>query len=271
MNKNSTKNFKVLALILLTSTLLIIAAGAANIPNAKAATTETLIVYETLGGASSGAVKANGTAMVQTSAGNSVISGDTYQFTATAASGYQFIGWAYADATGPSGTTSATFTKVISASCSLEAIFVPTTNVTGTTSGSGASTITLFGSAGGTTTPAVPQASLFTGASVSATIGTPTTFTETPGSGYTFLCWIAQCETNQIFTSSTLKYTPTASGIAMQAIFVPTNSGITLSAVMTPTPTPKVNEFSTATTLAMVIALVAVAFGTYTYTKKAKK
>ena len=39
----------------------------------------------------------------------------------------------------------------------------------------------------------------------------------------------------------------------------------------TATPTPTVNEFSTATTLIAVIALVAAAFGTYTYTKKAKK
>ena len=134
------KKLKVLAMILLTSTLLILT-SAVSIPSVKAATTTTLVVYNTLGGASTGAVKANGTAMVQTSAGNSLITGDTYQFTATPASGYKFIGWAYADATGPSGTTSATFTKVISAACSLEAIFVPTTNVTATTSGSGASTL----------------------------------------------------------------------------------------------------------------------------------
>ena len=263
------KKLKVLAMILLTSTLLILT-SAVSIPSVKAATTTTLVVYNTLGGASTGAVKANGTAMVQTSAGNSLITGDTYQFTATPASGYKFIGWAYADATGPSGTTSATFTKVISAACSLEAIFVPTTNVTATTSGSGASTLVLFGSAGGTTTPAVPSADLFSGYSVSATIGTPTTITETPGTGYTFLCWIVQCSQNNVYTSSTLNYTPTSSGAAIQALFAPTSSGITVSAI-TATPTPTINEFSTATTLAMVIALVAVAFGTYTYTKKAKK
>ena len=264
MKKTSTKNFKVLALILLTSTLLILAASAVSIPNVKAATTTSLTVYNTLGGATTGAVKANGTAMVQTSAGNALISGDTYQFTATPASGYQFLGWAYADASGSSGTASATFTKVISKACALEAIFVPTTNMTATTSGSGASTLVLFGSAGGTTTPAVPPASIFTGTSISATIGTPTTFTETPGDGYTFLCWVVQCSQNNVYTSSTLKYTPTSSGAAIQAIFVPSSSGITLPAI-------PVNEFSSAITIITVMALVIVAFGTYAYTKKAKK
>jgi len=270
MIKNSTKNIKVLTLILLTSTLLILTASAVSIPNVKAATTVTLIVYNSLGGASTGAVKANGTAMVQTSAGNPLINGDTYKFTATPASGYQFIGWVYADATGPSGTASATFTKVITAPCSLEAVFVPTTNVTATTSGSGASTLVLFGTAGGTTTPAIANANLFTGQSISATIGTPTTITETAGTGYTFLCWVVQCAQNNIYTSSpTLKYTPTSTGAAIEAIWVPSNSGITLTSSMV-TPTPTVNEFSIAATLALVIALVAVAFGTFAYTKKAK-
>jgi len=261
MNSKSTKNFKVLAFILLTSTLLILAASSVSIPNVKAATTTTLDVYTTLGGATTGAVDANGTAMVESSAGNALITGDTYQFTATAASGFQFIGWAYADASGASGTTSATFTKVITAPCGLEAIFVPTTNATATTSGSGTSTLTLFATEGGTTTPA---GTIFTGSSISATIGTPTTITEKPGSGYTFLCWVVECASNNVYTSSTLSYTPTSTGAAIEAIWVPSSSGITLPAI-------PINEFSSATAIITVMALVIVAFGAYAYTKKAKK
>jgi hypothetical protein len=262
----NTKKLKVIAMILLTSTLLILAASAASIPNAKAATTTTLVVYTTLGGASSGAVDANGTAMVMGSAGNPLTSGDTYTFTATAASGFQFIGWAYADASGPTGTTSASYSKVISQACSLEAIFIPTTNTTATPSGSGAATISLFATAGGETTPA----GSLTGASVSATIGTPTTITQTPGTGYTFLCWVVQCSSNNYYTSPTLNYTPTESGAAAEALWIPTSSGITLPST-SPTPTPTVPEFPAVTIALIAVALVAVAFGTVAYTKKARK
>lgn len=261
----NTKKLKVIAMILLTSTLLILAASAVNVSTVKAATTETLIVYTTLGGASSGAVKANGTAMTMGSTGNTLTSGDTYSFTATAASGFEFIGWVYADATGPSGTTSATFTKVISATCSLEAVFIPTTNTTAATSGSGAAALSLFTTAGGETTPA----GSLTGATVSATIGTATTLTETSGSGYTFLCWVVQCSSNNYYTSPTLKYTPTSSGAAVEAIWVPTSSGITLPSAATPT--PKVPEYSAAIVALIAVALVAVAVGTVAYSKKARK
>ena len=259
-----TKNLKVLTMILLTSTLLILAASATSVPSVKAATNQTLVVYTTLGGASSGAVKANGTAMTAGSTGNSLISGDTYSFTATAASGFKFLCWVYADKSGPVGSTSATFSKVISNECSLEAVFIPTTNTTATTSGSGAATLSLFSTAGGET---VPAGSL-TGASVSATIGHTTTITQTPGSGYTFLCWVVQCSENNYYTSSSLAYTPTSSGAAIEAIWVPTSLSVTLpSASPTATPT-KVAEFPSAIVAISALALFALAFGTYAYTKK---
>lgn len=251
-------------MILLTSTLLIMA-SAASVPNVKAATTTTLVVYTTLGASS---IKANGTTLVQGSAGNALTTGATYSFTATAASGYQFLGWAYADATGPSGTTSATYTKVISAACSLEAIFVPTTNTTVTPSGSGSSAISLFATAGGTTSPA----GSLSGASITGTVGTATTITETPGTGYTFLCWVVQCSSNNYYTSSTLNYKPTSTaGAAIEALWIPSTSGITLPSV-SPTPTPtKVAEFSSAVAAILAVALVAVAIGTYAVVKKNRK
>jgi len=245
-------------MILLTSTLLILTAGV-SIPSAKATTTTTLFLYTTLGTSS---VTANGTAL-KGGAENTLNSGNTYSFTATPTSGWKFVGFDYAAASGSVGSTKNPFSEVISAGCSLEAIFIPTTNTTGTSSGSGASTITLFASAGGTTSPAVPSADISSGLSISGTIGHSTTITETPGTSYTFLCWVTQCSSaSNYYTSTTLSYTVLTSGVAIEPIWVPTSSGITV---------PVINEFSAAVVAFLAIALVASALGAYAYTKKAKK
>jgi hypothetical protein len=254
----NTKKLKVLAMILLTTTLLILASSA-NIQTAKAASTESLVLYTTLGTSS---VTANGTALTLGGA-NTVTAGDTYQFIATPSSGYQFVCWVYADATGPSASTATTYSKVISATCSLEAVCVPTTNTTATSSGSGAATLTVFATSGGQTDPA----GAITGASVTGTIGSSTQFTETPGTGFTFLCWVVQCASNNIYTSTTLNYVPTSTGAAVEALWVPTSSSVTLPPLTTPTPTPKVSEFSTAMAALVALALVATAFGTFAYKK----
>jgi hypothetical protein len=251
-----TKKLRVLAMILLTSTLLILTAGV-SIPSAKAATTTTLFLYTTLGTSS---VTANGTAL-KGGVDNTVTSGDTYTFSATASSGWRFVCFDYAAASGAVGSTKNPFSEVISAACSLEAVFIPTTNTTGTLSGSGAATLTLFASAGGTTSPAGSTS----GASISGTVGHATTITETPGTGYTFLCWVAQSSSaNNYYTSPTLSYTPlTTSGAAIEPIWVVTSSAVTL-------PTP-IDEFSSLMVVILALALVATAFGAYAYTRRNKK
>ncbi|HMK94134.1 MAG TPA: hypothetical protein VK536_01915 [Candidatus Limnocylindrales bacterium] len=258
-----TKKLKVLAVILLTSTILLLTAGV-SIPSVKATTTTTLFLYTTLGLSS---VTANGTTMTP-GASTTLNSGNTYQFKATASTGWQFVCFVYADKTGPAGSTLNPYSKVISNPCSLEAVFIPTTNTTGTSSGTGASTLTLFASGGGTTSPAVPSTDISSGLSISGTIGHTTTITETPGTGYTFLCWVVQCTSaNNYYTSSTLSYTPITSGAAIEPIWVPTSSAITL-----PTPTPtKIAEFSSLMVIILAAALVATALGTYAYAKRAKK
>ena len=225
MNKNSTKNFKVFALILLTSALLLVAV-IPNVPSVKAATTTTIFLYTTLGTQS---ITANGTAMTL-GASNTYTSGNTEKFQATAASGFQFVCFVYADKSGPAASTDNPYTKTISAACSLEAVFVPTSNTTATTSGSGTSALTIFATSGGTTSPAGSTS----GASVSATIGHSTTITQTPGTDFKFLCWVVQCSSsNNVYTSSSLTYTPTSNGAAIEALWVPTSSTVTL-----PTSTP---------------------------------
>jgi len=257
-----TKKLKVLALILLTATLLIPALSA--ISTVKAATTTTLALYTTLGLSS---VKANGTTL--TAGSNTLTSGDTYTFTATPDSGWKFVCFDYAAASGALSSTNNPYSNVISAACSLEAVCIPSTNTTGTTSGSGASTITLFASAGGTTSPAVPSADVFTGTSISGTIGTATSITETPGTGYTFLCWVTQCSSaNNYYTSSTLSYKPLTSGVAIEPLWV---YGTTVT-LPTPTPTPtKIVEYSSLAAVVVAAALVAAALATFVYAKKSRK
>ncbi len=260
MNKNSTKNFKVLALILLTSALLISAINT-QVPLAKAATTDSVYVYSTIGGS----VSANGTA----AAGGSSLSyanGDVVTFSQTASAGFNFLGWIYVTPSGAVTSAASTVTETISASgCAIEAIFIPTTNAVQSSSGSGTATIALYFTVGGTTVPSsltsTPPITY-----TNYTIGESATFTAVPASGFNFLFWMVVTSTSSTYTSSTLTLNIPQNTCAMEAIFVPTSSTLTL-----PTPTPTINEFSTATTLAMVIAIVAVAFGTYTYTKKAKK
>lgn len=255
------KNLKVLAMIILTSALLILASSA-SVSTVKGATTTTLFLYTTLGSSS---VSANGTTLTA-GGSNTMTAGDTYTFTATPDSGWKFVCWDYAAASGAVGSTNNPFSQVISAACSLEAVYIPTTNATGTTSGSGSSTITLFTSAGGTSSPAGST----TGTAITGTIGTATTLTETPSSSvYTFLCWITQCSSaNNYYTSSSLSYKPLTSGVAIEPIWVVTSANISLP---TPAPTPKPTpEISSAMVAVLALALVATAFGTYAY-KKAKK
>ncbi|MGD0204664.1 MAG: hypothetical protein ABSC20_12280 [Candidatus Bathyarchaeia archaeon] len=267
MNKNSTKNFKVFTLILLTSMLLLVAI-IPSVPSVKAATTTTLFLYTTLGTQS---ITANGTAMTL-GASNTFTSGNTEKFQATASSGFQFLCFIYADASGPAASTDNPYTRTISAACSLEAVFVPTSNTTATTSGSGTSTLTIFATSGGTTSPAGKTS----GASVSATIGHSTTITQTPGTGFKFLCWVVQCSSSNEYTSSSLTYTPTSNGAAIEAIWVPSSSTVTLP---TPTPTatatPKPVSISTddAIIIAVVVVIVVIiiAVGVFAYTKRTKK
>ena len=246
-------------MILLTTTLLILASSA-SVSNVKAATSTTILTYTTLGGS----VTANGTALTG-GASATYNDGDTLQLQATASSGFQFLCFVYADASGSVTSTDNPYTKVITGACALEAVFIPTSNEVETSPGSGAATLTIFSSIGGTTDPAGSAS----GASASATIGHSTTITQSSGTSgdFKFLCWVTQDASGAtLYSTSTLTFTPTSSGTAIEAIWIPTSSTVTLpSASPTPTPVP---EFSAAVAAIVAVALVASAFGTYAYSKK---
>ncbi|MGA2682653.1 MAG: hypothetical protein ABSF44_12730 [Candidatus Bathyarchaeia archaeon] len=259
-----TKNLKVFTMILLISALLILASSA-SLSNVKAATTTALFNYTTLGGS----VTANGTALTGGAATN-FNSGDTLQFKATASSGFQFLCFVYADASGSITSTDNPFTHTITAACAMEAVFIPTSNAPASTASGGAATVTLFTTIGGTTDPAASTS----GASYSNyTIGTASTITQSSGTSgdFKFLCWVTQDSNGaSLYTTSSLSLTPRSSGIAIEAIWIPTSSTVTLPSASV-TPTPKVDEVSSVMAAIVAAALVAAAVGTVAYTKKARK
>lgn len=253
MNKRSTKNFKVLALILVTSALLLVAI-IPNISSVKAATQDSVYVYTVIGGA----ISANGTALT---------GGSTYKYdngaaislTATPATGYKFLNWIYLSAAGANTSTSNPFVfTVAEASCALEAMFTPSVNdTTSTSSQSGASNVILMISVGGTTEPTE-------GSYTNYTVGTVSNFNAVAASGFKFLYWNVATSTGSIYTTNPLPLNVTENVCAIQAMFIPTSSTVTLPAITT------VDEYSSATAIIVALILVAVAFGTFTLKKKAK-
>ncbi|MGA3291176.1 MAG: hypothetical protein ABSD42_13165 [Candidatus Bathyarchaeia archaeon] len=261
MNKNSTKNFKVLALILLTSTLLI-GAISPSISTVKAATTDSLYVYTTTGGV----ISANGTALKGGSS-PTYNNGTVLTFTETPSADFQFLSWIYVSSAGPVTSTATSFSQTIStAACAIEAMFLPTTNATQTVSGSGTASIYLYFSAGGTTVPSSTPTSSGPATYTNYTVGKVSDFNAVASSGFKFLYWMVATSTVSTYTTSTLAYNVSATTCALQAFFIPTSSTVTL-----PTPTPKINEDSSATAIILAVILASIAFATYTYTKKAKK
>jgi hypothetical protein len=250
----TAKNFKILALILLTSTLLIMTASTASV---KAATSPTLYVYNSQGGN----IDANGTQLTVSTV-VTYASGDTINFTPVAGTGFSFKCWDWIGTATPVTSTATTLTETLtaSASCAIQALFIPTTNASQTVTGSGKATVDMLLPAGGTTSPTSGSSTNSLSSYTNYTIGTASTFTATAQSGYKFLYWIevsAQGRTD--FTTSTISVAPPASTVLLQAFFIPTASTVTI------------NEYSNAAVVALTAALVAIALGTFVYTKKAKK
>ncbi len=114
--KSKTKNLKILALILLTSTLLIIGSGAASV---KAATEPTVYVYNSQGGD----IAANGTQLTPSTNYN-YTDGDTVNFTPVPGTGFAFLCWDWLGTATPVTSTSNTLTETLSASdaCAIQAL-----------------------------------------------------------------------------------------------------------------------------------------------------
>lgn len=243
--KKTSKNIKVLALILLTSALLLTTASTASV---KAQTGPTVYVYTSQGGE----INANGTKLTGSTIYN-YTNGETISYTATPGSGYAFLCWVWSGATLTSSTEPTLTETLSSSSCALQALFVPTTNSTAAPSGSGAAEVVALMSLGGTTSPAAGQSY------TNYTVGTVSNFVATPSTDCKFLYWLVVSSAGSTYyTSSTLALNIPASTIALQAFFVPTSSSVTI------------NEYSNVAVVVLAIVLAVSALGAFTFTKRAK-
>jgi len=250
------RNLEIFAMILLTSSLLLLAINA-NVASVKAQTTDTVIAYTTLGGT----IAINGTTLAGGGTSTTYAANSDLTLTATASSGFKFLCWEYASVSGPTTSTSNPLQYTISVSeIALMAMFTPTTNATQSSTSTSAATVDVFNSIGGTTTPAGG----FTGpAYTTYTIGTSYSFTQTPGTGFQFLYWLVQTSSGaNVYTASPLSLKITSSSTAIQAFWVPTSSTITLPTI--------VSEFSSAMLAVLLSVLVLIAAGTYVYHRRAK-
>ena len=123
--KSQTKNLKVLALILLTSVLLVASISSASV---KAQTQPSVYVYNSQGGN----IDANGTQLTPSTNYN-YTSGDTINYTPVAGDGFAFLCWDWIG-TAPVTSTSTTLTESITATsaCAIQALFIPVSNATQT-------------------------------------------------------------------------------------------------------------------------------------------
>lgn len=253
----SRKNHKLFALILLTSALLLTIG--ANIAFVKAQTQDSVLTFTTLGGT----IAANGSTL--TGGTTKYNDASTISFSATASTGFQFLCWEYADASGATTSTTNALSYTIKGDIAIEAIFIPTTHTTPTITGSGSASVELFSSIGGTTSPAGSASGTpITGYIIGAT----STFTQTPGDGFKFLCWISQNTAGVATLSedSPFSLNITDANVALQALWIPTSSSVTIPHT-SPSPSATVPEFSSATVAILAAALVVVAVGAYAFKK----
>ena len=255
------KGFQILALILLTSTLLL-AGLSPNITNVKAQSQAIVNFVTPVGGATT-----------PSGNGNSYPDGTAVTLIATPGPDSIFLYWAInSTQSGMSlDNNPATLTVSGGVTYTVAAIFIATQPLPGeadiTYNPSTMAGVVVLAGVGGTTSPAPGAYHLTNAAS--------TTLTAKPDSGWTFSHWIISGPTDTTHSGVPFTLTPTDNPYTVshgygytyyyQPVFTPVSSSSST------TPTPTVSEFSSAAIIVLAMALVAVTFGTYTYTKRAKK
>lgn len=254
MAKN--KLFKILVLTLLTSALLMAALSSHN-PIVKAQTNDNVTILPSAGGY---------TAPLD---GNySYPDGSSQTFTATPNDGFLFLEWTvvtpdfqYTDAVdNPLTITLNESSYVIQATFTPEQLVAPANLTLSATN----AVVVVIAGVGGTTSPAPGTYELANAASLD--------LTAIPDSGFQFDNWVIAGTPMNGHGGYSFTATPTNNPYNVNHGYGNTYS---YEAVFTPigstTPTPTVNEFSSAAAIIIAAILVLVAFGTYTYTRRTKK
>jgi hypothetical protein len=249
-------NYKIKILIL---TLLASALLAATNLNVQAQGTTTVAILASNGGTTDPAGGTNPTYTI----------GQTATFTATPSSGWQFFYWIVTTAAGSTTYTTNPLSWNVTGAGSAQAMFLPTTNATVAPSAAGTTSLYFLTSAGGdissggpTTAGAKLTSAGLSGKTQDLTIGTTYNYSATPGSGFTFVAWVlAPSSGGVVFTSNPLLYNASQS-CAIQALFIPNSSTVTLPTI--------INEYSSAATVGLTVALLAVAFGAFAIRRKPK-
>jgi hypothetical protein len=222
-------------------------------------TQDTIVIYNAVGGTTD---PLEGT--------TTAADGSSFTITATAGAGFVFDSWSVATASGGVTYTDNPLTLTLNGSLGIQPVFDPVVFVSpATTSETPAQLATnaivvLVASTGGTTSPAPGYYSM--------TDATNLNITAIPASGWTFDHWVIG---GTPLTHGAYSFTDTPTNnpynvnhgygntYYYQPIFKPISTSTT--------PTPKVNEFSSATAVIMALILLIAASGTYAYTRRAKK
>jgi hypothetical protein len=266
----TAKNFKVFVLILLTS-ILFLAAISPNIGIVKAQTNATVVVFLSAGGVTT---PPPGTT---TYANGTVVS-----LNATAGDGFFFQNWEIITSAGGVVIYANPTTLTVSGGVSyaVQAIFQPVQSLPTVTENatvipvnpdlstspnlSNDAIVIVLAGVGGNTIPAPGTYALANAANFN--------LTAVPENGWVFSNWVIG---GYPLSHGGYSFTDTPTNnpynvdhgygytYSYEAVFRPVST--------TATPTPTINEFSSATAIILAAVLVLVAFGTYIFTKKPKK
>jgi len=250
-----TKTLKIVVFALLTAALLMAVINL-NFPNVKAQGQATVTILVSAGGTTSPVAGTYNYA-----------DGATVTITATNGIGFLFADWVFTTASEANTTTDnpLVFTASGGISYGIQAQFQPITYIPpAAINGTGDAIVVVLAGNGGTVSPAPGTYDLANAYSVD--------LTATPDSGWTFDHWVIS-GTPLSHGAYSFTDTPTNNpynvnhGYGNTYTYQPVFSPISTST----SPTPKINEFSTASAIIIAAILVIVTFGTYAYSRRSKK
>jgi hypothetical protein len=268
----TTKNIRIFALVLLTSAILLMAINP-NLPSVKAQTQATVVVFSAVGG-------------ITTPTGTTTYAaGTTVTLTATAGDGFYFQNWVIVTTAGGYNDFNNPTSLIVNASATyaVQAVFQPIQpappvgavqtpetpptlfpDLTHSPDLANDAIVVVLAGVGGTTTPAPGTYAMANAVSLN--------LTAIPNTGFTFSHWVIG---GSPLSHGAYSFTDTPTdnpynvnhGYGNTYSYQPVFNAISPST----SPTPKVDEFSSVAAIILAMVLVIVAFGAYTFTKKAKK